>query len=309
MRLAIVHDVGFAFSPPARALIALVRLTPRTGPGQFVHDWRLDVSMDVAVSRSHDAFGNVVHAFTLDGPLEEASVTATGTVETEDTSGVAGPDRGRVPTEVFLRPTPATAVTARVRAFVEAIGAGTAAADPLDFAHRLNAAIARDHGAAAAGADAFATPDETLEGAGASSADLAHLFVAAARAAEVPARVAAGYRYDADRAAGEDGYRAWAEAFVGTLGWVGFDPATGLSVTDAYVRVAVAPDVHGAAPVRHAAGGTTTERVDMSVRVAPPRPGGGGGRLAPPPRRSPERAVDDEPDASGGEERPREDPQ
>lgn len=309
MRLAIVHDVDFAFSPPARALIALVRLTPRTGPGQFVHDWRLDVSMDVAVSRSQDAFGNVVHAFTLDGPLEEASVTATGTVETEDTSGVAGPDRGRVPREVFLRPTPATAAGARVRAFAEAVGAGRAAEDPLDFAHRLNGAIARAYGAAStAGADAFATPEETLDGAEASGADLAHLFVAAARAAEVPARVAAGYRYDADRATGEDGYRVWAEAFVGALGWVGFDPATGLSVTDAYVRVAVAPDVHGAAPVRHAAGGTTTERVDMSVRVAPPRPGGAG-RLAPSPRRSPEGNRTGGRDGSTGDGRRRDDPQ
>jgi transglutaminase-like putative cysteine protease len=51
------------------------------------------------------------------------------------------------------------------------------------------------------------------------------------------------------------------------LGWVGFDPANGLSPTDAYVRVAVGLDYLGAAPVLGARRGGGQERLSVNVHV------------------------------------------
>ena len=67
--------------------------------------------------------------------------------------------------------------------------------------------------------------------------------------------------------------RAWAEAYVDKLGWVGFDPTNGISPTEAHVRVAVSLDYLGAAPVRGTRYGGGSEALDVSVRVSCPIPG------------------------------------
>jgi transglutaminase-like putative cysteine protease len=60
---------------------------------------------------------------------------------------------------------------------------------------------------------------------------------------------------------------AWAEAHVPALGWVGFDPATGISPTAAHVRVAIGLDYLGAAPVRGSRSGGSEERLEVAVAV------------------------------------------
>ena len=60
---------------------------------------------------------------------------------------------------------------------------------------------------------------------------------------------------------------AWAEAFVEYLGWVGFDPANGIGITQAYVRVAAGLDYLGAAPVRGTHYGGGGETLSLSVRI------------------------------------------
>ena len=71
--------------------------------------------------------------------------------------------------------------------------------------------------------------------------DFAHVFIAAARHLGIPARYVGGYLYRAGSSRRPGAGHAWAEALVEDLGWVGFDPANGISPTDAYVRVAVGP--------------------------------------------------------------------
>ena len=58
-----------------------------------------------------------------------------------------------------------------------------------------------------------------------------------------------------------------AEALVPGLGWVGFDPANGISPTDSYVRVAIGLDYLGAAPVRGAQIGGSDEKLAVAVTV------------------------------------------
>ena len=73
----------------------MLRLTPRNHEGQYVIDWRIDVSADARLVAHEDAFGNFTHVFTADGPLEELSVNVDGAVETQDTGGlVAMPSSG-----------------------------------------------------------------------------------------------------------------------------------------------------------------------------------------------------------------------
>lgn len=58
---------------------------------------------------------------------------------------------------------------------------------------------------------------------------------------------------------------AWAESYVGDLGWVSLDPTNGRSATESYVRLVVAFDYDGASPVCDVRRGGGIE--EMSVRV------------------------------------------
>jgi transglutaminase-like putative cysteine protease len=97
--------------------------------------------------------------------------------------------------------------------------------------------------------------------------DYAHIFIACARSAGVPARFVSGHFQRADGVVHQEAGHAWAEAFVSELGWVGFDPANCICSTDAHVRVAIGLDYLGAAPVRGTRYGGGTETLTVAVRV------------------------------------------
>ncbi|WP_331483774.1 MULTISPECIES: transglutaminase family protein [unclassified Sphingomonas] len=90
------------------------------------------------------------------------------------------------------------------------------------------------------------------------------MFIAAVRGLAVPARYVSGYRAeDAARSAPH----AWAEACIEGLGWVGFDPSTGLSPDESYVRVAIGLDASGAAATGGMRIGPGQEQLAIDVQV------------------------------------------
>src|SRR3954467_9763839 len=108
MRLRIPPLPTYRNSPPATSAIQVLRLTPRNHDGQHVIDWRIDVSSDCRLDQHEDAFGNIAHAFTADGPLDELNVLVEGEVETRDTNGVVLGAVERFPPSLYLRETALT---------------------------------------------------------------------------------------------------------------------------------------------------------------------------------------------------------
>jgi transglutaminase-like putative cysteine protease len=76
-----------------------------------------------------------------------------------------------------------------------------------------------------------------------------------------------GYFHRADGVTDQDAGHAWVEAKVPGLGWVGFDPANGISTGEAHVRVAAGLDYLGAAPVRGSRYGGGSEKLDVTLTV------------------------------------------
>ena len=97
----------------------------------------------------------------------------------------------------------------------------------------------------------------------------AHIFIAAARAADIPARYVSGYLMMNDRVE-QEATHAWAEAHIDGLGWVGFDIANGISPDPRYVRVATGRDFRDAAPLIVHTFGSTEQvlTVNEDVEVA-----------------------------------------
>jgi transglutaminase-like putative cysteine protease len=263
MRIAIAHHTTFAFSPPARALVQNLRLTPRSFDSQYVLRWRLSVDVDGALRRCEDSLGNIVHAFSHPNHLDRFTISAVGEVETGDVVGVVRGAVEPLPSAMFLRSSPLAQANGALRDFVaDAVGA---TADRLEQLHRLMAAV---HAAMAfesstqetrgAAADAFALRRGDAR-------EFAHVFIACARWLEIPSRFVSGYF--ADDASPAEGLFAWAEAEAPGLGWIAFDPVHKICADARYVRVAVGFDGHGAAPFRLGHSGGAEAQVDAEVRV------------------------------------------
>jgi transglutaminase-like putative cysteine protease len=267
MRIRISHLTSYRYEKPASSVIQMLRLTPRNHDGQYVARWRIDVSTDCRLDQHEDAFGNIIHTFTADGPFGEFAVAVEGEVETRDTQGVVRGAVERFPPSLYLRETPLTSPDANIAA-IAAASRDAAQGNVLNLLHhmlaRLHEEMVYDTATtqvATPAAAAFALKRGVCQ-------DLAHVFIAAARSLAIPARYVGGYFHREDGANEQEAGHAWAEAFVRDIGWVGFDPANGISPTDQHVRVAIGLDYLGASPVRGARKGGGHEALSVTVHVA-----------------------------------------
>ena len=274
MRLRIAHSSVYRYDPPAAGVIQVLRLTPRNHEGQYVGRWRIDVVPDARLAAHEDAFGNITHVFTTDGPLEELRVEVDGEVETQNVNGVVRGSVERFPPSLFLRDTALTQADGAIRDFAQKIrdaSGGVALAELHGLLDRLFEDIAGGVGdTASAAAPAKNAAEAFARKGGApknlSPKDLAHIFIGAAHTLGIPARYVRGY-FRADKSAEADTSHAWAEAFVADLGWVGFDPSNGCCPTDGHVRVAIGLDSLGAAAVRGTRLGVGAETLAVAIKV------------------------------------------
>jgi transglutaminase-like putative cysteine protease len=266
MRIRVAHETIYRYGSPAKSAIELIRLTPRNHDGQYVARWRIEASADCRLDPFEDAFGNLAHSFNVDGPISELGVRVAGEVETHDTGGVLRGTLERFPPTLYLRETPLTAPDAAIIAYAKEI-ARAPGGDPLKILHTLQTRLYDDlvfdpdptHPATSA-AEAFGMKRGVCQ-------DYAQIFIAAARHLGTPARYVSGYFLRGDGKVEQEAGHAWAEGFVPDLGWVAFDPANGISATDAHVRVAIGLDSAGAAPMRGARFGGSGESLTVEVQV------------------------------------------
>ncbi|MGD9545000.1 MAG: transglutaminase domain-containing protein [Methylocystis sp.] len=264
MRIRIRHETTYRYAEPPRTAVQHLRLTPRNHDGQHVVNWRIDVDRDCRLVQSEDAFGNILHRFSVDGPIESISTVVEGEVTTFDIAGVVSGAVERFPPIVYLRETPLTAPNAAISAFAHEATAKESA--PLAKLHALLGAIYNSFTFDPDVTHAATTAAECLERRKGVCQDFAHLFIACAREIGAPARYVSGYFLRSDTEDQVAGH-AWAEAYVDDLGWVGFDPAHGVSPHENHVRVAAALDYLGAAPIRGARAGGAGETMDVRVCV------------------------------------------
>ncbi|MEE7458302.1 transglutaminase [Methylorubrum populi] len=265
MRIRIVHDTVYTYEQPARGLIQILRLTPRDHDGQHVREWRIEPSVNGRLTAREDGFGNLVHWFTADDPTDALTVRVTGEIETFETSGIVRGAVERLPDLFYLRDTPLTETSPELAAFAQKVGAA-GERDVLATLHRLVAAVHDTVIFEPGPTSASTSAAQSFEAGKGVCQDLTHVFLSAARQLDIPSRYVSGY-YRRDDGDDQKAGHAWVESLVPNLGWVGFDPAHGMSATEAHVRVAVGLDYLGAAPIRGSRLGGGTETLDVALRV------------------------------------------
>lgn len=251
MRMEIEHELTLSLPQGTGQTVLHLLLTPAGGPTQTVESWSVELAGIGNAARFKDAYGNLVHLVNQSRPDGDIVVRARGVVSTKDTHGVVGRPGGEPVPTLYKRVTPLT--KAPDAAVMD--GLRDRAQNRVDLLHALMARVGEVLGVdeAPAGQTQMQADGAPVQAQGESAplppaADYAHLFIAAARALDIPARYVSGYVMAGEHHQG--GLHAWAEAYDEGLGWIGFDARQQICPTDRHVRLAVGLDAEGAQGLR-----------------------------------------------------------
>jgi transglutaminase-like putative cysteine protease len=260
--ISIGHVTRSALAATANYSIHCLRLTPPSFDAQQVVSWSIEMPQIDNAVRFRDCFGNMAHLVALSEPHQEISIVARGTVDTRDCAGVV---RGLVeiaPSRVYKRETTMTAPDDGIRELCAEVTAD----DSIERMHKLMETVHERVKYVVGVTHAHTNAADALKDGQGVCQDHAHIFISAARVMGLPARYVNGY-FLTDSDAPAEAHHAWAEVWVGGLGWIGFDPANNMCPTDSYVRLAWGLDAGSAAPIRGTRRGGAEEVLDVVVEV------------------------------------------
>jgi transglutaminase-like putative cysteine protease len=262
MLLHIRHETIYRYDRPVHHSVQSLRLTPRREHRQRTMAWQT-----VAPGRRSeqvDAHGNITQLLTVEAPHSEIRIVVSGSVDLLD----EGPmifDRGPISPLAYSAATALTGADARIR---ELAAAHLAAPTPspeqvIALAGAVCEAMDYQPGVTTVADTAISA---LARGEGVCQ-DQTHVFLAACRAAGVPARYVSGYLHTG---AGQDiGSHAWADVWLEDAGaWYGVDVTHSMPVGEHHCRLAVGRDYLDAAPVRGVRRGGGKESLEVSVLVS-----------------------------------------
>jgi transglutaminase-like putative cysteine protease len=277
VRIRVQHETVYEYAEPAFDSHNEVRLQPIDDELQRCLGFSLTTDPPANTRTRRDYFGNVVHYFSIPGYHRRLSIRAEALVVTFESMAAIFPPPGPVglPSEAeceaddrLMELREASTYVPLADEVVEVAGDLKAAAhgDGLRFWEALLAffkgSLTYEKGATTVEDDAL----DVLRRRRGVCQDFAHLTIALARAAGVPARYVSGYVRPSE---GESqASHAWAELYLPGPGWLGIDPSGPGMVDHRYVRVAYGRDYADANPVRGAyrGGGSSNLSVDVSVQ-------------------------------------------
>lgn len=262
MRISVRHTTRYRYDGNGSQIVQHLRLTPFSHPGQKILDWKIEApGIEGALSYT-DACDNVVHLLTQQHAREDYTITARGTVETEDKHGIIGNLPETMPASVYLRQTDVT----RPNAGIRRLAAQAHTEDAIGTFHNLMEAIRHKVKYRVGITETHLPAAEALTIGEGVCQDHAHIFISAARHLGYPARYVSGYLL-LDEDSASEAHHAWAEVRVDHIGWVGFDVSNGICPTDHHIRLTVGLDSHSAAPIRGIRWGVSDEEMDVEVNV------------------------------------------
>lgn len=264
MLLKISHRTLYRYDEPVHYSLHQIRLTPKSQTCQQILNWQTTIEGGRKELEFQDQHSNQVILASFTAGQSEISIDSYGEVETVDTHGVVAEAAGFAPLWYYLRVTSLTRPGANVRKLVKQLGESFDS--DIERLHALSEFIS---GLVTyeTGKTHSATPAEDALSAGHGVCqDHAHIFIAAARLMNYPARYVSGYLMMDDQI-DQDASHAWAEAFVSGLGWVGFDVSNRISPDERYVRIATGLDYQDVAPISGLRLGDSDETMIVSLQV------------------------------------------
>ncbi len=279
--LQITHETAYTYGGPVYFGPHRLVLRPREGHDVRVEEMALEIEPAASLGWSRDVFGNsVAHVvfsepseilrirnrvllhFALPFPVRIAAPSISYPVQYSplESSVAAAYQATTFPHDVFA-----------VQTWVRGIAAAAEGADAESVVALVNRKVHETIGYNRREAKGVQTPAETLQEGTGSCRDMATLLLEALRQLGFPTRFASGYLDCSASEAGRASTHAWAEVYFPEVGWLGFDPTTGLATSAKHVVVGVSNHPRGVMPVSGSFFGEPEMYVGMQVTVSTER--------------------------------------
>lgn len=283
MFYSIRHITRFRYSNPVRESVMELRMQPRSEGGQALRNFQIATNPRAQLYAYTDNFGNAVYHFNVLREHSELRIEAQSVVEVKDSMplpphvdglewdrynplNLSGEHYDLLEDSAFARGSP------QLAHFLSSRNLQKPADDPLTALKRLNTVIYGAFDYEVGVTQVHSPIDQALQAERGVCQDFAHIMIAISRRWGVPARYVSGYlhhsRRDKDRS-GADATHAWVEAYLPSIGWVGFDPTNNILAGDRHIRAAVGRDYADVPPTRGTFKGNSESELAVAVTVEP----------------------------------------
>ena len=273
MLITTLHETTFDYERPVHASFTEARLRPLSDAHQECREFSLSVDPGAPISTGRDYFDNWLHTWNILEPHRCTVVSGHSVVHVHrepfrvqpplpewevrraqaDFLGFDGPVENIPPVRLLARE---AGLLKRPLSQQQVLGgmrqSQTIFTDLFAAAQTLNGLIYERFSFAPAATSVDTRISHVFEVGGGVCQDFAHVFLAAARVAGLPARYVSGYLVTrrSCSAEGASASHAWAEVLLPGGNWVGFDPTNNLLANNYYVKMAVGRDYRDVAPTR-----------------------------------------------------------
>jgi transglutaminase-like putative cysteine protease len=271
MLLGIQHRTELTYGDRVSESVMELRVTPRSDKNQTLRAFSLRVGPEAPVHSHRDWNDNQAHHFTIVPFHDRVLIVAGATVETHPK---------RIALEEAADPLPLTNLGPRFQDFLGFLG--PVQRDPRLVRYAEGIGLVRCTRAAEAillvtrrlrelveykkGVTSSATTvTDALDLGQGVCQDFSHVGLALLRIVGIPARYVSGYLFRDQVQELET--HAWCEAFVPSVGWVGFDPTHGELAGDGHVAVAVGRSYADVPPNRGVYRGEAEEKINVRVTI------------------------------------------
>jgi transglutaminase-like putative cysteine protease len=282
MFYSIRHVTRFRYTAPVRESVMELRMQPRSEGPQTLRSFQITTNPRAQLYAYTDHLGNAVYHFNLLREHEELRIEVQAVVEfaniaplperagedewarldparlSDDHFDMLGPSR-------FAKPSPDLVTFMKIADIQKPMG------DPLSAVKTLMRAIYDSFEYESGVTQVHSPIEQTLIGRRGVCQDFSHIMIAVARQWGIPARYVSGYMYhrgNRDRSEA-DATHAWVEAWIPSLGWVGFDPTNNVMAAERHVRAAVGRDYADVPPTRGTFKGLADSELSIAVGIEP----------------------------------------
>ena len=287
MFYSIRHFTKFRYSAPVSESIIELRMHPRSEGLQRCLNFDLSVTPRTRLQSYRDHRGNVVHHFDVPGVHRQLTIIAESMVEVSPRPELPK-HLGRTAWQdlelqlasgdfyEMLGPSPLAQWTETIEDFAREQGLpGREEAcrrDPLEVVHSVSTAVNRAIAYVPKSTRVDSPVDDALQSRKGVCQDYSHIMIALVRRTEIPCRYVSGYLFHkagVRTRSTEGATHSWVEAYLPSLGWIGFDPTNDMIAGESHVRTAVGRDYSDVPPTHGVFKGDAASELAVAVRVAP----------------------------------------
>lgn len=285
MFYAVRHVTRYRYSRPVWQSVMEVRMHPRTDDTQRCFTFQLSVNPRARIFGFVDHLGNQVHHFDLPGHHRALTIIAEALVSVDATPPLPsslprdswdelsaliedGDHSHMLLPSHYARPSP------ELDRLLEELGLHERGGrDPLTLLYDVTDGIRRAFTYVKKSTAVNSPIEVSLTLRQGVCQDFSHIMIAAVRRHGIPCRYVSGYLFsgqneDSERAA-DGATHAWIEALLPGLGWVGFDPTSGIATGTGHIRTAIGRDYADVPPTIGTMEGAAETELQVCVRVVP----------------------------------------